>query len=101
MPPGARVYAQHQPQCVSCDRLHSRLRYCHVCGCELFNAFFECTDEDCPWEACAACCEHRPWRAGAAGGACAHVALRSHLLHCPTAEVAALLQSVKRAAEMD
>ena len=92
-PADARIYSTQPPLCVSCERPHTRLRYCHGCGCELFNAFFECTDEDCPWEACAACCNHRE------GAACAHATLRPHLLHQAAADMRALLGRVKEAAE--
>ena len=87
------MYALAPPLCVSCERPHSRLRYCHGCGCELFNAFFECMDEDCPWEGCGACCANR------AEPSCAHVALQAHLLHRTADECAALLYRVKQAAE--
>ena len=92
--PDAKVYALSPPLCVSCERPHSRLRYCHACGCELLNAFFECRDEDCPWEACGACCTD-----DRASPACAHTALQSHLLHRTPEQMAALLRRVKEAAE--
>ena len=94
-PAGARIYATQPPLCVSCERPHARLRYCHGCGCELFNAFYECTEEDCPWEACAACTKQRE------GGACAHATLRPHLLHQAAADMWMLLRRVKEAAERD
>jgi hypothetical protein len=91
--PGSKVYATRPPACVSCERPHSRLRYCHACGCELFDAFFECRNPDCPWEACGACCT-----ANRADPACAHASLESHLLHRSVDDIAALLRRVKEAA---
>lgn len=41
--------------CVSCDRPHSAVRYCHVCSAEVYNRYFECTDEECELEWCPAC----------------------------------------------
>ena len=92
-PAGAHIYANQPPLCVSCERPHSRLRYCHSCGCELFNAFFECAQEECPWEACAACCLHR------GGDECAHATLRPHLLHQAAPDMRALLRRVHEAAD--
>jgi hypothetical protein len=121
---GSKVYAKQPPACVSCERPHSRLRYCHACGCELFNAFFvrapemanaacmrvlwcadasatsilppqECRNEDCPWEACGACCTGR----NRADPACAHASLESHLLHRSVDDIATLLRRVREAAD--
>ena len=90
------VFNAAPPACVSCDRPHAPLRYCHGCCAELFNAFVECAEEDCPWEACGAC--HASSRA-AGGNACTHASARAHYLHHTPEANGRLLQRVRDAIE--
>lgn len=91
------VFGAAPPACVSCKRPHAVLRYCHSCGAEIFNAFVECADEDCPWETCYAC--HDAFlRKGTSGSVvCKHAQVQPHLLHNTPAANARLLQRVQQA----
>jgi hypothetical protein len=103
------VQCQHMfgtapPACVSCERPHARLRYCHACGTEIFNVFFECEAEECPFEMCGACgTSHFAAGSGLpmASADCAHAACRPHFLHAlPEANAQMLLRARRAIAQL-
>lgn len=86
------------PPCVSCDRPHARLRYCHACGAEVYNLLFVCDEPECAFEACGACGRaHQAMLSGAAAadGACAHASLSHEFLHFLPKDHTVLKQRVR------
>jgi hypothetical protein len=91
-----------QPACVSCDRPHAQLRYCHACGGEIFNVVYVCASEECPFEACGACGAAHAAKAAAAAATdapeeCPHASVAHQYLHFMPDAHARVMQRVRQA----
>jgi len=94
------VFSAQPPVCVTCDRPHECIRFCHACRTEIFGVFAECQREDCPWEACGVCWAAHSRLERRQGSPCQHSDAQLHFIHSRPQEDAALMWRAEMATQV-